>query len=114
MNLIAPLTNQSCSWSEARSDSGGGIVSFFECQTELAKSVASTSAEHPECLLLGSVSKDRNHQVPSQVGRRVGMEELLPEITQLRLLIVGRAARRFSTGSGIGNPPSWTFTLPWR
>jgi hypothetical protein len=84
MNPIAPLTNESGSWPDARSASGGRITSFLEGSTELAKSFPSAGTERSECLLLHSIRKDRNYQIPSQLGRRSGMEELLPEIAQGR------------------------------
>jgi hypothetical protein len=90
MNLIPPLANQSCSWANSWYASKDGITSLFECLTELPKSFASTGAQRSERLLLNSVSKDRNHQVPSQVGRWIGMEELLLEIAERRLAQCGQ------------------------
>ena len=93
VNLIPPLTNQSRSWANSGYADNGGIASFFERQTELAKSFASTCAERSECLLLNPVSEDRNHQVPSQAGRGIGMEQVFPEITQLRFAHSGQGCK---------------------
>lgn len=42
VNPIAPLANQSCSGTDARRASEGGIISFFECATEIKKSLLTT------------------------------------------------------------------------